>query len=168
MKGRPNWDTYFMLQAEIAKLRSNWLSRQVGCVIVQDHRQIATGYNGTPSGIKNCFDGGCPRCLDKQNNQIKSGENLERCFCTHAEANAIMQCALFRTGSTKRSTLYSTFAPCLECSKMSITVGISRIVILDSYPEDGIEILKQAQIEVSKLEKQETLSWIANLDSTKM
>jgi hypothetical protein len=51
---------------------------------------------------------------------------------------------------------------------MSITVGISRIVILDSYPEDGIEILKQAQIEVSKLEKQETLSWIANLDSTKM
>jgi len=79
-----------------------------------------------------------------------------------------MQCALFRTGSTKGSTLYSTFAPCLECSKMSITVGISRIVILDSYLADGIEILKQAQIEVSKLEKQETLSWIANLDSTKM
>ena len=155
-----------MLQAEIAKLRSNCLSRQVGCVIVQDHRQIATGYNGTPSGIKNCFDGGCPRCLDKQNNQIKSGENLERCFCTHAEANAIMQCALFRTGSTKGSTLYSTFAPCLECSKMSITVGINRIVILDSYPEDGIEILKQAHIEVSKLEIKETLSWIENLGST--
>lgn len=155
-----------MLQAEIAKLRSNCLSRQVGCVIVQDHRQIATGYNGTPSGIKNCFDGGCPRCLDKQNNRIKSGENLERCFCTHAEANAIMQCALFRTGSTKGSTLYSTFAPCLECSKMSITVGISRIVILDSYPEDGIEILKQAHIEVSKLEIKETLSWIENLGST--
>jgi hypothetical protein len=49
---------------------------------------------------------------------------------------------------------------------MSISVGISRIVILDSYPEDGIEILKQAHIEVSKLEKQETLSWITNLDST--
>ena len=66
-----------MLQAEIAKLRSNCLSRQVGCVIVKDNRQISTGYNGTPSGIKNCFDGGCPRCLDKQNNKIKSGENLE-------------------------------------------------------------------------------------------
>lgn len=74
MKGRPNWDTYFMLQAEIAKLRSNCLSRQVGCVIVKDHRQIATGYNGTPSGIKNCFEGGCPRCLDIQNNKIKPGK----------------------------------------------------------------------------------------------
>jgi dCMP deaminase len=163
MASRPNWDTYFMLQAEVAKLRSNCLSRQVGCVIVKDNRQIATGYNGTPSGIKNCFDGGCPRCLDKQNNKIKSGENLERCYCTHAEANAIMQCALFRTGSTKGSTLYSTFSPCLECSKMAISVGIGRIVILDSYPEDGIEILKQASIEISTLEKGDILSWISNL-----
>ena len=111
MASRPNWDTYFMLQAEVAKLRSNCLSRQVGCVIVKDNRQIATGYNGTPSGIKNCFDGGCPRCLDKQNNKIKSGENLERCYCTHAEANAIMQCALFRTGSTERFyALFNIFA----------------------------------------------------------
>ena len=52
-----------MLQAEIAKLRSNCLSRQIGAVIVKDNRQIATGYNGTPAGIKNCFEGGCPRCM---------------------------------------------------------------------------------------------------------
>jgi len=136
-------------------------------VIVKDNRQIATGYNGTPSGIKNCFDGGCPRCLDKQNNKIKSGENLDRCFCTHAEANAIMQYALFRTGTTKGSTLYSTFAPCLECSKMAISVGISRIVILDSYPEDGNSILSQANVEISKLEKKEVLSWISDLNKTK-
>ena len=44
---RPNWDEYFMLQAELAKLRSNCLTRQVGAVIVRDHRQLATGYNGT-------------------------------------------------------------------------------------------------------------------------
>ena len=163
MVSRPDWDTYFMLQAEVAKLRSNCLSRQVGCIIVKDNRQIATGYNGTPSSIKNCFAGGCPRCLDKQNNKIKSGENLERCYCTHAEANAIMQCALFRTGSTKGSTLYSTFSPCLECSKMAISVGIGRIVIVDSYPEDGFEILRQANIEISKLEKNDILSWISNL-----
>ncbi len=55
MASRPNWDTYFMLQAEVAKLRSNCLSRQVGSVIVKDNRQIATGYNGTPSGIKKLF-----------------------------------------------------------------------------------------------------------------
>ena len=50
---RPSWDEYFMLQAELAKLRSNCMTRKVGAVIVRDHRQIATGYNGTPPGIKN-------------------------------------------------------------------------------------------------------------------
>ena len=42
-KVRPTWDEYFMLQAEIAKLRSNCLTRQIGAVIVRDKRQIATG-----------------------------------------------------------------------------------------------------------------------------
>ena len=164
---RPDWDTYFTLQAEIAKLRSNCLTRHIGAVIVKENRQIATGYNGTPPGIKNCFEGGCPRCMARIKGELKSGEGLDRCLCTHAEANAIMQCALFRTGSTKGSTLYSTFAPCLECSKMAISVGISRIVILDSYPEDGISILKQANVEISKLEKEEVLSWISDLNKIK-
>ena len=164
---RPDWDEYFMLYAEIAKLRSNCMTRHVGAVIVKENRQIATGYNGTPSGIKNCFEGGCLRCKERIQGNVRSGDQLDRCLCTHAEANAIMQCALFRTGSTKGSTLYSTFAPCLECSKMAISVGISRIVILDSYPEDGISILKQASVEISKLEKEEVLSWISDLNKIK-
>ena len=53
---RPSWDEYFMLQAELAKLRSNCITRHVGAVIVRNHRQIATGYNGTPPGVKNCFE----------------------------------------------------------------------------------------------------------------
>jgi dCMP deaminase len=53
---RPSWDEYFMLQAELAKLRSNCMPRKVGAVIVREHSQIATGYNGTPPGIKNCFE----------------------------------------------------------------------------------------------------------------
>ena len=54
---RPNWDEYFMLQAKLASLRSNCMTRSVGAVIVRDHRQLATGYNGTPPKIKNCFEG---------------------------------------------------------------------------------------------------------------
>ena len=92
---RPDWDEYFILYAEIAKLRSNCMARHVGAVIVKENRQIATGYNGTPSGIKNCFEGGCPRCKERIHGKIKSGDQLDRCLCTHAEANAIMQCALF-------------------------------------------------------------------------
>jgi dCMP deaminase len=141
-----------MLQAEIAKLRSNCLTRHIGAVIVKDNRQIATGYNGTPSGIKNCFEGGCPRCTARINGEIKAGESLDRCLCTHAEANAIMQCALFgNAGSTKGATMYSTFAPCIECSKMAISVGITRLVVLADYPEDGTKLLHEANLELVKL-----------------
>ena len=49
---RPSWDEYFMLQAELAKLRSNCMTRKVGAVIVRDHRQIATGYNELHQELK--------------------------------------------------------------------------------------------------------------------
>jgi dCMP deaminase len=151
-----------MLQAEIAKLRSNCLTRHIGAVIVKDNRQIATGYNGTPSGIKNCFEGGCPRCTARINGEIKAGESLDRCLCTHAEANAIMQCALFgNAGSTKGATMYSTFAPCIECSKMAISVGITRLVVLADYPEDGTKLLNEANLELVKLNYELLRPWMS-------
>ena len=163
-KSRPDWDVYFMLQAEIAKLRSNCLTRQVGCVIVRENRQIATGYNGTPSGIKNCFEGGCLRCLDRANGKIKSGADLERCLCMHAEANAMLQCAVFgNTGSTRGSTLYSTYAPCLECSKMAVSVGIAKVVSLATYPEDGSVLLANASVNITRIDKFELERWLSEV-----
>ena len=151
-----------MLHSEIAKLRSNCITRHIGAVLVKDNRQIATGYNGTPSRLKNCFEGGCNRCMARMRGEIKSGESLERCLCTHAEANAIMQCALFgNAGSTRGASLYSTFAPCIECSKMAISVGIKRIVVLSDYTEDGTKLLSEANIELVKLKPDLLQPWIA-------
>ncbi len=162
---RPDWDVYFMIQAVLAKLRSNCITRQIGAVIVKDNRQISTGYNGTPSGILNCYEGGCKRCIDRFKGYIKSGENLERCVCVHAEANAIMQCVMFgNAGSTKNATLYSTLSPCIECSKMAITVGITRVVILSHYEEDGAEILRQMNVQIIKMDPIKLQYWLTKLN----
>ena len=163
---RPTWDEYFMLQAELAKLRSNCLTRQVGAVIVRDHRQISMGYNGTPSGIKTCYEGGCKRCQDRMEGKIKSGESLDRCLCNHAEANAIMHCAILGIEAGNKDTvLYSTFVPCLECSKMAITIGIKRIICLDKYPETDYDLLNQAGVKVEKLEKNKIQYWSKSLQN---
>jgi dCMP deaminase len=170
-ESRPEWDIYFMLQAEIAKLRSNCLTRQVGCVLVRENRQIATGYNGTPSGIRNCFEGGCVRCLDRVSGKIESGADLGRCLCMHAEANAILQCAVFgNTGSTRGSTLYSTYAPCLECSKMAVSVGVAKVVSLATYPEDGSVLLEDARVSVTRIDRIELERWLSTVatDATTM
>ena len=163
---RPSWDEYFMLQAELAKLRSNCLTRHVGAVIVRNHRQIATGYNGTPPGVKNCFEGGCKRCQLRMEGKIESGASLDRCLCNHAEANAIMHCAILgiETG-TEGAILYTTFVPCLECTKMAITIGIKKIVCLDTYPETDYGLLEEAGINVSILEKPKIEYWAKKLIS---
>jgi len=157
---RPSWDEYFMLQAELAKLRSNCITRHVGAVIVRNHRQIATGYNGTPPGIKNCFEGGCKRCQLRMEGKIESGASLDRCLCNHAEANAIMHCAILGIeAGSDGAILYTTFVPCLECTKMAITIGIKKIICLDSYPETNFDLIKEARVEVIKLEKEKIQYW---------
>ena len=161
---RPAWDEYFMLQAELAKLRSNCITRQVGAVIVREHRQIATGYNGTPPGVKNCFEGGCKRCQDRMEGKIKSGASLDRCLCNHAEANAIMHCAILgiQAGS-KDAVLYTTFVPCLECSKMAITIGIKKIFSLNEYPETDYKLLEESGVKIEKLDRMKTQKWAKSL-----
>lgn len=157
---RPNWDEYFMMQAEIVKLRSNCMARKVGAIIVSSNRQLSTGYNGTPSGLKNCFDGGCTRCKLRMEGKIKSGEMLDRCLCNHAEANAILHCAMFGIKTSLNGcTLYTTLNPCLECTKMIITVGIKRIVCFGTYAESNHELLKQSNIELVIFDRKKIEKW---------
>lgn len=145
---RPDWDTYFMEIAEVVAKRSNCCRRHVAAVIVKDNRVISTGYNGTPRGITNCFDGGCERC----NSNIKSGEGLSDCICAHAEENAIVQAA-YHGIALKESTLYTTFSPCPYCTRMIINSGIKEVIYKDLYSidEKSFSLLKQAGIKVRKL-----------------
>jgi len=153
-----------MLQAELAKLRSNCMTRKGGAVIVRNHRQIATGYNGTPPGIKNCFEGGCKRCQDRMDGKIESGASLDRCISNHAESNAIMHCAILGIeAGNKDAIMYSTFVPCLECSKMAITFGIKKIVCLNTYPETDFELIKESDISIEMLDKNIIQYWAKSL-----
>ncbi len=126
---RPDWDEYFMDIAQVVASRSNCMKRKVAAIIVKDRRLISTGYNGTPRGARNCNEGGCPRC----NSMAKSGTALEECLCSHGEENAITQAAYHGT-SLKGATLYTTFAPCLLCTKMIINSGIAEVVYNQDYP----------------------------------
>ena len=87
---------------------------------------ISTGYNGTPRGVTNCFEGGCPRC----SSNAPSGTGLGDCICSHAEENSITQAA-YHGISTKGATIYVTLSPCLTCAKMIINAGIETVYIRD-------------------------------------
>lgn len=128
---RPGWDTYFMALASLAAQRSNCMKRRVGCVLVgRERRVISTGYNGTPRGIRNCAEGGCPRC----NNGNGSGVGLATCLCIHAEENALLEAG--RERIRDGSVLYCDTCPCLTCSIKICQVGITEVVYAHGYSMD--------------------------------
>lgn len=125
----PSWDEYFLSIAEVVASRSTCAKRRVAAVVVKDRRIVSTGYNGTPRGTRNCCQGGCERCLGL----AASGADLGDCVCSHAEENAITQAA-YHGVSLLGSTIYSTFMPCILCTKMIINSGIAEVVYRSAYP----------------------------------
>ncbi len=147
---RPSWDEYFLNLAEVVKTRANCLRMSVGVVIVKDKRIIATGYNGTPMGVKNCSEGGCLRCMNRHKGILKENERKDLCVCIHAEQNALLQSAYLGV-STKGAILYSTVAPCLQCAKAIINSGVSSVVFGESHQEDkGLELFAVAGVKTRK------------------
>jgi len=145
---RPSWDEYFMSIARVVATRSNCVKRKVAALITRDLRIISTGYNGTPRGTRNCNEGGCPRC----NAFAEVGTKLDECFCSHGEENAITQAA-FHGVSVRGGTLFTTFSPCLMCTKMIINAGLEEVAYNASYPvgEVALALLREAGVKVRQV-----------------
>lgn len=146
---RPSWDEYFMQIAEVVASRANCIKRRIGAVIVYDKQILSTGYNGTPKGITNCSDGGCPRC----NGGASSGAGLNECICVHAEENSLLQAAAHGV-AIRGATLYSTFCPCSYCAKSIINAGIAEVVYRESYAMDEVttKLFTEAGIKFRQIE----------------
>lgn len=117
----------------------------VGCVLARDHRILTTGYNGAPHGVAHCTEVGCTIVND-------------HCLrATHAEANAIVQGALHGV-SVAGATAYCTHQPCVNCSKLLISAGVTKIVYEEAYPDEiasrllaeaGVALIAYASLEVA-------------------
>ncbi len=125
-------DRRYLRMALIWAENSYCQRRQVGCLVVKDKMIISDGYNGTPAGFENI-------CED-ENGQTKA-------YVLHAEANAITKLAR-SSNNSEGATLYVTASPCIECAKLIIQAGISRVVYSEQYRlHDGLDLLQRAGIE---------------------
>lgn len=133
-------DKRYMRMALIWSENSYCQRRQVGALIVKDKMIISDGYNGTPAGFENV-------CEDEN--------GVTRPYVLHAEANAITKIAR-SNNSSEGATMYVTASPCIECAKLIIQAGIKRVVYAEKYRlEDGLDLLKKANIEVVYLNPNE-------------
>lgn len=130
------FDRSYLDMAEIWSHNSYCQRRQVGALIVKDRMIISDGYNGTPRGFEN----------------VCEEDGVTKPYVLHAEANAITKVAM-SNNSSDGATLYVTDSPCMECAKLIIQSGITRVVYRREYRiTDGIDLLRRAGIEVCKYE----------------
>lgn len=131
-----------MAIAEQVSGRSTCLRRATGAVLVKDKRILASGYNGTPAGLRHCEEVGC---LREQRN-IPSGSHHELCRGIHAEQNAVIQAAKYGI-AMEGATAYCTHQPCVLCAKILLNAGVVDIVYRDPYPDPlSEELLSEAGV----------------------
>ena len=139
MASQDDLDLSYLRMAYIWSALSKARRKKVGCLIVKDQTIISDGFNGMPSGFLNDCE------------TWKNGDWVTNPEVLHAESNAITKLAK-STQSSIGSTLYTTCAPCLSCSKLIVQSGISRVVFREIYRNlDGLLLLKNADINIKRI-----------------
>lgn len=120
-----SWHEYFMSVAQLAAKRSKDPSTQVGaCIVTEQNKIVATGYNGMPNGV---HDDDVP--------WTKVGPYLDTkyAYVVHAELNAILNCVLTDRTNCR---IYVSLFPCNECAKAIIQSGIRHVIYLSDKHRD--------------------------------
>ena len=129
---------YIRAHLEVARIYGELSTAErlkVGCIIVKDDRIISIGYNGMPSGGSN----------------ICESDGHTKPEVLHAETNAITKLAK-STESGQDAYMFCTYAPCVDCAKLILQVGIKEFHYEHQYRgDDGLDLLeKYSDIKIFK------------------
>lgn len=143
---KKSFDEIFINLAIELSARSHCIRAQVGAVLAKETRIISIGYNGPPAGTHNC-DEEWPEtgCLKDSKGSCS--------LALHAEENAILY-AVKNGASLQGSTLYTSLSPCISCSRLIFSAGITKVLYRFSYAaykglaeDEGITFLNRFGVE---------------------
>lgn len=134
-------DEIYLLVASAFAQKSYAVRAKVGALIVKDGNIMSFGYNGMPKG----FDNTCEHMLVENGIEyLKTNDEV-----LHAESNAVTKLSKIGGLGSDGATMYVTYSPCINCAKLIIQAGISRVFYnIDYRAEEGLRLLKQAGIQV--------------------
>lgn len=130
LQGIKMMDNKFYMNAAYASARhSTCLKKQVGAVYVKsDGKILSHGWSGRPEKM-----GACKICVRKTEEFFQDG-----CNSVHSEYRGFLNA--MRVGTPmehfKGTTVYITHAPCDQCMKLLLELGVSKIVYDVEYKID--------------------------------
>ncbi|XP_020296206.1 uncharacterized protein LOC109861093 isoform X2 [Pseudomyrmex gracilis] len=134
-KKQINSEEYFMGIAYLSSRRSKEAMFDIGaCIVNKDGVVVGTGYNGMPRGMDEI-----PKLKTGQSSQCTSKLSGFFKVC-HAVINAVLN---RNTNNIKDSTLYVTTYPCIECAKIILQFGITRLVHMPIKQNIDTQVAKE-------------------------
>jgi len=158
MRTGMEWDKWYHELCLVVAKKSQCLSRKIGAILVRDNSIISTGYNGPPRDVGTCderwfvdmtmrkkaklnkfnvvqfnehykkhLEGKCPRYIPEMG--FKSGEGLDWCVASHAEANVIINAARMGIDTKGTKMFMSCGIPCKNCLGAIINAGVEEIIV---------------------------------------
>lgn len=120
--------------------------RQIGAVLVKEGEVIAAAHTFHPPSDLILDILGTPRIT------VDFGERPDLYITLHSEAGLIAKAA--REGiSLKGASIYTTTYPCVNCSYLIASSGITRLYYAQGYSNlNGEEVMKNAGVEIVQVE----------------
>ena len=121
--------------------RASTCRKKLGAVLVYQKHIIGMGYTGSIHGDVHCNDNGCLSVPN--NNEYGSGDSTSCIRTVHAEMNAILniQYPIYTVEHSKRKIdCYSTYRPCLNCTKALLQIGVTSFYYKKNYLDVNREL----------------------------
>jgi dCMP deaminase len=148
---RPSWDSIFIEMCETLSKRATCVRIQTASIIQKNNVIVSIGYNGVVSGAEHCSNHWFHYWCENKKNLEGKFENfvLSKKFYDlhhewsnlneiHGEMNAILQAG--KNGiSLNGATIYTLYAPCINCAKSIKTSGIKNVIYKHKYLRDANE-----------------------------
>ena len=147
---KPKFKHAYMQTAQTFARLSSARRLKVGAIVVKEDRIISIGYNGMPAG----WDNNCEEETRYEDGGVTLKTKQE---VLHAESNAIAKLAK-SSDSGNGADLFVTHSPCIECAKLILQSGISRVWYGENYRDDaGIKFLERSGVVVEQVLAQDSL-----------
>lgn len=136
---------YWMRMAiEVAK--ASTCRADIGCVLIYRNVIVGIGYVGSVHGDTHCIPD--PRAEHVENAHIlvatdRQGSTKKGNTCIrtiHAEMNAVLKCTVRGSEADGWIHCYSTYQPCLDCTKVMLQIGVRKIFYMKPYKDSWRDV----------------------------
>ena len=137
------------IAVEVAK--ASTCRADVGCVLIHKKTLVGMGYVGSVHGDVHCLEPydlifSDPLSTIHQHILVETetkGSTTKGNTCIrtiHAEMNAVLKCTVRGSGEGGWIDCYSTYQPCLECTKVLLQIGVRYFYYMKPYKDDHRDI----------------------------